>query len=257
MDKQIPLYKMYSQRENFVIVALTGITGSGCSAFADMMANDFSQWNKDELIRPYNVIADIDAENKQQEVFKREYLRCYQVSSHYKPFQIIRYKNILILYMLIDLLDRYQDWNLVVDHICQLMKYKFHHSHKKKELHDYEVNSIFTADEIRGYGLTNHLEEVLQQLVALKNVCKLKEQQGLDNKERTTTENYFVMYSLIQILRISVKNYIMSLNDAIIIPKISLYIGWQRQSVPQVIQKKKLLTLKKVTIANMCLMLLS
>ncbi len=30
MDKSIPLHQMYSQREDFVIEALTGITGNGC-----------------------------------------------------------------------------------------------------------------------------------------------------------------------------------------------------------------------------------
>ena len=52
MDKKIPLYKMYSQRENFVIVALTGITGSGCSKFADMMSMNFEQWQGEKMIRP-------------------------------------------------------------------------------------------------------------------------------------------------------------------------------------------------------------
>lgn len=184
MDKSIPLYQMYSQRENFVIVALTGITGSGCSAFADMMSKDFTQWNKDGLIRPYDAIAGLATENKQQEVFKREYLRCYLVSSHYKAFQIIKYKNVLILYMLIDLLYKYQTWDVALSHVSQLLAYKFHHSHRKEDVNYYDVDNGFTVDSIREFGLSIHLAEALQQIVALKKVCDLKEQQGLDDKER-------------------------------------------------------------------------
>ena len=62
MDKRIPLHKMYSQRENFVIVALTGITGSGCSNFADMMAMNFEQWHENKMIRSYDDIAQISLE---------------------------------------------------------------------------------------------------------------------------------------------------------------------------------------------------
>ena len=88
MDKSIPLHQMYSQREDFVIVALTGITGSGCSNFADMMAMDFAQWHENKLIRPYEDVAKIPSEGKQCEVFKREYERCYMVSRHYEPSNI-------------------------------------------------------------------------------------------------------------------------------------------------------------------------
>ena len=34
----LPINEMYNQRSEFVIVALTGISGSGCSALAELMA---------------------------------------------------------------------------------------------------------------------------------------------------------------------------------------------------------------------------
>ena len=41
MAQNIPVEKMYEQRQNFTIVALTGITGSGCSDFAELMHSQF------------------------------------------------------------------------------------------------------------------------------------------------------------------------------------------------------------------------
>lgn len=39
--ENIPVNKMYEQRHKFIIVALTGITGSGCSDFAELMHSEF------------------------------------------------------------------------------------------------------------------------------------------------------------------------------------------------------------------------
>lgn len=39
-----PVDTIYSQRSEFIIVALTEITGSGCSAFAEAMSMQFGQW---------------------------------------------------------------------------------------------------------------------------------------------------------------------------------------------------------------------
>ena len=46
-----PVDTIYNQRKDFIIVALTGITRSGCSAFAEAMAMPFGQWGENELIR--------------------------------------------------------------------------------------------------------------------------------------------------------------------------------------------------------------
>ena len=184
MDKSIPLHQIYSQRENFVIVALTGITGSGCSNFADMMAMDFAQWHEKKLIRPYEKVAKIPSENKLGEVFKSEYKRCYFASRHYEPFKIIKYKNVLILYMLKELFGKYQDVKVVIEHLSNLLAYKFHHSHRKNELHEYEVDCRFSEDTILEWGLTEALTKKFGQIAALEKSCILKEEQGIDINER-------------------------------------------------------------------------
>ena len=151
MDKSIPLHQIYSQREDFVIVALTGITGSGCSNFADMMCMDFEHWHKHNLIRLYDDVSKIPAEGKHGEVFKREYQRCYLVSRQYEPFTVIKYKDVLILYMLKELFGKYQKVETVIERLTAILAYKFHHSHGK-EINDYEVNSNFQAETIIGWG---------------------------------------------------------------------------------------------------------
>jgi deoxycytidylate deaminase len=184
MDKSIPLHKIYSQREEFVIVALTGITGSGCSDFADMMSKDFKQWQEENLIRSYEEIAKLPSENKQGEVFKREYQRCYQVSKYYEPFKVIKYKNVLILYVLKELFIKYQNVRIIVEHLAALLGYKFHHSHQKKDLYSYNVDSDFSVDTIMGWGLTNSLIEKLSQIATQETRFLQKEKEGKDANER-------------------------------------------------------------------------
>lgn len=41
-DIRMPIEQMYVHRRDFIVVALTGITGSGCSDLANIMSNDFS-----------------------------------------------------------------------------------------------------------------------------------------------------------------------------------------------------------------------
>ncbi len=185
MDKSIPLHKIYSQREDFVIVALTGITGSGCSNFADMMAMNFGQWHDNKLIRSFeDVIAKMPSDSKQCEVFKREYERCYLVGRQYETFKIIKYKNVLIFYMLKELFGKYHDVKEVVAHLSALMAYKFHHSNKGKELYKYDVDSNFSEGTIIGWKLTDSLINRFSQMSALEQSCIANKAQGKETNER-------------------------------------------------------------------------
>lgn len=191
MDTFIPLHQMYSQRENFVIVALTGITGSGCSAFADMMEEDFERWLEKGHIRPLSQIEDIPSANKQTEVFKREYRKCFNVSRHYEPFKIIKYKNVLIMYMLKDLFMKYTDNHELIAHLSDLLAYKFHHSYLVKEKKDYEVDNIFSEDTIIKWGLTAELTDKFRQIASLEKIAIKKEQKGDPASERETLRRLY------------------------------------------------------------------
>ena len=61
-----PVDTIYNQRKDFIIVALTGITGSGCSAFAEAMAMPFGQWVEGGLIRDVSLPGITHDERKQE-----------------------------------------------------------------------------------------------------------------------------------------------------------------------------------------------
>ena len=95
----IPMELVYSQRKGFVIVALTGITGSGCSDLADIMSKPFDEWKR--RVRPTTQMEEMRVGEKKEMVFQREYDLCYHVcEKQYEPFEIIKYRNVLILYAL-------------------------------------------------------------------------------------------------------------------------------------------------------------
>ena len=106
------------------------------------------------------------------------------MSSHYEPFKIIKYKNVLILYVLKELFGKYQDVKTVVERFSALLGYKFHHSHKGKDLHHYEVNSVFSENTIMGWGLTDSLIKKLSQIAIQESQFFRKEEDRKDDNER-------------------------------------------------------------------------
>lgn len=114
-----PIDYLYDCRENFSIVALTGVTGCGCSEVAEMMADaDFFKKKDYKLRNPLNIPFDIptscvntdiyssgsnDLSHKslKQLIFRREYEICYNfIQLHYKPYTIIKYNKVLWLEVL-------------------------------------------------------------------------------------------------------------------------------------------------------------
>ena len=67
-----PVDTIYNQRKDFIIVALTGITGSGCSAFAETMSMPFGKWVEKGLIRDVSLHG-ITHKERKQEIFRHEY----------------------------------------------------------------------------------------------------------------------------------------------------------------------------------------
>ena len=69
--------KIYNLRNKFSVIALTGVTGSGCSEFANIMAGSF-----DEMIPKIRNVQELEEghnDSKQYQVFKRKYLRAYRL----------------------------------------------------------------------------------------------------------------------------------------------------------------------------------
>lgn len=175
MNSNAPLYQMYSQRENFVIVALTGITGSGCSDFADVMSMTWEKWLEKGLIRTPDELKNFLPAAKHSEVFWHEYRRCFEFSKNYKPFQIIRYKNVLILYVLCNLMKKYSNGDEIFDAFSELLSYKFHHSYKHQERFPYDdVDTTFTPDILKEWGMDNEILGEVESIVASEQDEKSK-----------------------------------------------------------------------------------
>lgn len=87
------LSHLYSLRNEFIIIGLTGRTGSGCTMISDYLSKDFS--NIKEGLRNTHEFEDV--------VFKQKYSIVKSFLSHednWKPFEIIKYKNVLLFYIL-------------------------------------------------------------------------------------------------------------------------------------------------------------
>ncbi|HTN18829.1 MAG TPA: hypothetical protein VL125_00065 [Pelobium sp.] len=117
---------LYSLRNEFVIIGLTGRVGGGCSQIAKLLANE-------------RFIDQIDDKSK-AELPLPEQLKnkiCYNFLSHsnnWKPFQIINYKNVLLLHLLNFSIQNIKDIEVefetiqkqFIDVICQNGKSKAH-----------------------------------------------------------------------------------------------------------------------------------
>ena len=155
----IPVEEMYKQRKDFVIVALTGITGSGCSDLAYIMASPFDAW-KDSL-RSTEKVAELRGGSKGDMVFQREYDLCYHVcEKQYQPFEVIKYRNVLLLSTLEVLASKCGNPASMRDAMADLVKQKFDKSHEIPEDVDdkqYVVDNNITAEQLIGFGMDDDL----------------------------------------------------------------------------------------------------
>lgn len=113
--KDLPVETLYEGRQNFTIVGLTGVCGSGCSQLAKYMESPKLEHIRkpDDICIKGPVETNNEKsfhENKQNEanaalasmVFKQKYSICYNfVKSNYKPFTVIKYTKVVWLYTLL------------------------------------------------------------------------------------------------------------------------------------------------------------
>lgn len=153
-DIKMPIEQMYVHRRDFIVVALTGITGSGCSDLANIMSNDFSVWK--EVRKPGKILDTTKEIEKQDVVFQRKYEACYNVcSKQYQPFEILRYRNVLLL----STLEKYasvNNYDGFLNQMSVLLENKFDKSHIDND-ESYKVNNKFTNEELIGLGLNEDL----------------------------------------------------------------------------------------------------
>ena len=160
-----PVDTIYNQRKDFIIVALTGITGSGCSAFAEAMAMPFGQWLENGQIREVS-LPGITHDERKLEIFRREYALCYNFcEKNYDAkgrFEIIKYRNVLLYCMLESLTSQSENPEEVRAMVCDILKQKFDKSREKNPVknmdRDYPaVDNTFSTDDVLKLGVTDDL----------------------------------------------------------------------------------------------------
>ena len=86
------VHEVYSLREKFTVIALTGRTGSGCSTISETLSKEF---HTNENIFPDPGIFKLDHNAY------RKYRIIYNYSAiNFKPYKVIKYKDILVAFIL-------------------------------------------------------------------------------------------------------------------------------------------------------------
>ena len=111
--QNLPVDRFYKSREDFTIVGLTGLAGSGCSTLASYMGDEHFYRKREILRSPQSLdmldvkyVYNTDSFHNQTEsqddkaigklTFKRKYSICYQfIKENYKPFEIIFRKTVI------------------------------------------------------------------------------------------------------------------------------------------------------------------
>lgn len=181
-----PVQAMYDQRKNFVVVSLTGITGSGCSQFADIMSREFSEWSDDANMR---TLEEIDAQcnhgDKEERVFYKEFKTCYDFcNSNYEPFVIIKYKNVVVLYLMWYYAKANVSFDVFISSLKLILEMKFRHSTTGCDIH-YKFDNTFSEDVIRSWGFE---ESIYQKIRDVLNDT------GMDSISRKNNENNELAY---------------------------------------------------------------
>lgn len=173
-NDNIPLHQIYDQREDFLIVALTGITGSGCSDFTDLMSKPFHLWEQEGYIRPLSKINALPDDNKRALVFKKEYTACHNVCAAHndKCFTIIKYPDVALLYALIEIAKTSKSYAESAERLSLLFNGKFNHSYEKGgDAITYEIDRDFNTALVIILGYSEDLYHLL--LNADKNIEEL------------------------------------------------------------------------------------
>ena len=89
---------IYTLRETFTIIGLTGRTGSGCTRFAEIISKPPKFENNPMLRTPGEIKYNKNLANNNV-VFKRKYTICYNYyKTNHKEYQTISYLSVLLLY---------------------------------------------------------------------------------------------------------------------------------------------------------------
>lgn len=129
---QVPVESFYHDRSEYAIIGLTGVAGSGCSSFANLLSNHellFRVSRKPEDLK-VNYPEEKNTEKQKQLknvdvnaslesfVAKKKYEICYNfLAANPTDYDVIKYTNLLWLYLLLYI--KHEEQNLTGDKLAQ------------------------------------------------------------------------------------------------------------------------------------------
>lgn len=160
------LSQLYRNRRDFTIIGLTGRTGSGCSKIAEILSSDISKLS-------LGLRDDVEFDDV---IFRSKYSICknfIEHSNNWTKFEVIRYKDVLLLYILISYKNDISKYN-------DLLKENFKESSNDSDevvvsqLID-NLEKLFQTPKMEGiFKLINNIECIQSNIFKL-NANQLKD----------------------------------------------------------------------------------
>lgn len=185
---------IYSLRNSFSIIGLTGKTGSGCTLFSKILTKEFNTLNSKMLRKPQEIefIEDLEDNNV---VFKRKYQICYDFyQKENNNYKSISYISVVLYYILHHIIvkENCSNKNELVNRLCKLVSDNFKES-KDIPCKDYKPIKISKQDI---GGLSRAYETLIENISSLstefKNIKNLEEYNKLYS---SYFENLFIEFS--------------------------------------------------------------
>lgn len=198
---------LYDCRKNFSIVALTGVSGSGCSGIAKMMEKaNFYCDSQYSIRKPNDILVNIPKSFTNTElvdkresiaavkqlVFKREYTICHNyIQKHYEAYTIIKYNKVLWLYILKKLINSesatVKDGEQLRITIHDLVERCYRPSYKEK---DKEYVETYSKSYKQAYKSINEYSR-WQQLYEEINTLDKENEEKRSDEEKIRYANIF------------------------------------------------------------------
>ena len=138
--------EIYQRKTDFIVIGITGWTGSGCTSVSNILTKDFEEWK----LKP-----DSESESSSNEKLKYNIIYEY-AKSNYKKFTLIRMKEVITLFLL---LNSIEEFNKFIEPKCEgypKHKYQLNEETKilinsiKKELEkEYNIKDMGMLDKIQ------------------------------------------------------------------------------------------------------------
>jgi len=145
--------EIYTLRDSFTIIGLTGRTGSGCTRFASIISKDI-KFEGNHMLRKPSEIDFIDNLEDKNTVFKRKYSICYNYfMRNNNKYVTISYLSVLFLYCLHYAIfsDKVNSSDELIDYLQRLLAENFRKS--IKQIDDDYIGTTINKLDLESLGV--------------------------------------------------------------------------------------------------------